>query len=435
MAAFIDWNGLLTSGARKDPPQPPMPNVVNTVPEIHHDGQPLMGEIDTPAAAPVSSPTTIWDSDLLPHLLGAAIVLLATILIWSYLGGRRRSRRNAEASKQSAASYADAVNAVQTDCNQRIAAMEKGFEDALQQRTDSLEERFQSSLAEHTDAIETNVRKSLNKRVETLEVRMKMDQEALEDVHRALSQRMEAFEDYIRSIDGKQLDQEANSIAQRELGQRILAAEETLQIVDGKARASVQRLEAMDDSVRVIDSRSKALSQRVEVVEDNQNTVDGQVTLLSHDVNRGGNVVEKLQRQMKMLPDPEKFKGLTRTWDAKFKKLEEKLEEYHKALEEQLAAPELTWSHIETQEIEPRGPLYTRGFSFSCDSGMISPPSSEHSPSYARGWHSRTYSNASSSGPHTPITPDKRRIDQVGFHNTTFASRQKRLQSRNSFYR
>lgn len=234
--------------------------------------------------------------------IGAA-VLLGTVLLWLLFGRRKRShapsRRLAEG---------DDLNAVKKDFAERTEALEKQLEQALKKQAEALEVRFQQVLSEQSNAIEEEVRKSLNKRVETLEVRIKLDQEALEDVHRALSDRLEAFEGYVQTIDAKQLDQEANSIAQLTLSQRLDTVEENFRNVENKARSSAQRIEAIDDSVRVIDSRAKALSQRVEAAEDNLNTTDAQVTLLSHDVNRGSSVIEKLQRQVKskfsLLKDP-----------------------------------------------------------------------------------------------------------------------------------
>ncbi|KAI1750211.1 hypothetical protein F4782DRAFT_510347 [Xylaria castorea] len=239
---------------------------------------------------------------------------------------------------------------------------------------------------------------------------------------------MEAFEGYVRTIDAKQLDQEANSIAQRTLGQRLDTVEEGFRTVESKTRASAQRIEAMDDSVRVIDSRAKALSQRVEAAEDNLNESQGQLTLLSHDVNRGGSVIEKLQRQVKMLPDSEKFKSLSRTLEAKLKKLEAKLEEAEAALEEHLAEPppSLTWSQIESVEIEPSGPLYTRPYAQSFDDSVTS-PSWSSVRSLSTGSHTRTYSTVSSSPALPPMTPERKRIDAAGFRETTFSSRQKLL--------
>ncbi|KAI1198585.1 hypothetical protein F5X97DRAFT_145648 [Nemania serpens] len=348
-------------------------------------------------------------------------VLLGTLFLLLLFGRRRRShapsRRLADG---------DDLNVVKKDFAERTEALEKQLEQALKKQAEALEVRFQQVLSEQTNAIEEEVRKSLNKRVETLEVRIKLDQEALEDVHRALSDRLEAFEGYVQTIDAKQLDQEANSIAQLTLSQRLDTVEESFRNVENKARSSAQRIEALDDSVRVIDSRAKALSQRVEAAEDNLNTTDAQVTLLSHDVNRGSSIIEKLQRQVKMLPDSEKFKGLSRAWEAKVKKLETKLDETHSVLEEHLAEPppSLTWSQIEFVEIEPSGPLYTRPHSLSFDESIASPSSSSvrsHSTS------GMTYSTVSSSPAPPPMTPERKRIETAGFRETTFSSRQKLL--------
>lgn len=222
------------------------------------------------------------------------VVLLGTVFLWLLFGRRKRNRAHSRRLTDG-----DDLNVVKKDFSERTEALEKQLEQALKKQAEALEVRFQQVLSEQSNAIEEEVRKSLNKRVETLEVRIKLDQEALEDVHRALSDRLEAFEGYVRTIDAKQLDQEANSIAQLTLSQRLDTVEENFRNVENKARSSAQRIEAIDDSVRVIDSRAKALSQRVEAAEDNLNTTDAQVTLLSHDVNRGSSIIEKLQRQVK----------------------------------------------------------------------------------------------------------------------------------------
>ncbi|KAI0477333.1 hypothetical protein GGR56DRAFT_402559 [Xylariaceae sp. FL0804] len=475
MAAFVDWNSLIF-GSPQDPQRSPAAPFDNVE-------QPQPWQPQRPISLDIRSAPT-----------AAAAFVGFVLLLWYWLG-RRRHRRLSDPSAR-LAKQEEVINAVQEDCHRRIEAAEKQFADvlearaglieeqsqkalleqtgvietsiredydrrieatekqfadALKQRASLIEEQFREALGEQTDTIETSVRKGLNKRVESLEVRIKLDQEALEDVHGVLARRIAAFEDYIRTIDSKQLDQEANNIAQRDLGQRLASTEESLRTVDGRARASAQRIEAMDDSVRIIDSRTKALSQRVEAVEDNQNSIDGQVTLLSHDVSRGGSAVERLQRQVKMLPDVEKFKELSRSWEAKFRKLETKLDEYEKALEEKAAAetaPTLTWSQIESQEIEPVGPLYTRParptgptrpFSYSFEGSMSSPSttSSFYSPSVSSG-HSRTYSTASTTSssaalPSPTITPERRRPDLAGFRDTTFSSRQRLLASKNSW--
>jgi methyl-accepting chemotaxis protein len=222
-------------------------------------------------------------------------IFLATILIWFWLGRRKRSY----AHSKRLIGQEENLESVKREFAQRTEALERQFDEALKRKVEDLEEQFQKVVDEQVENVEEHVRKSFNKRVEELEVRIKLDQQALDDVHRALSERMEAFEGYVRTIDAKQLDQEANSIAQRTLGQRLDAVEESCRNVDTKARASAQRIEAIDDSVRVIDTRAKALSQRIEAAEDNLNTTEGQVTLLSHDVNRGSSVIEKLQRQVK----------------------------------------------------------------------------------------------------------------------------------------
>ncbi|KAI1269391.1 hypothetical protein F5Y18DRAFT_414415 [Xylariaceae sp. FL1019] len=378
------------------------------------------------------------ESVSLEHQITAVAVFLGTALLWFWLS---RRKRNSAAARQ-LIDHDEALNAVKSDYTDRIETLEQQLDERLKNRVEALEEQFKQAVHEQSEKIEDHVRKSFNKRVETLEYRIKLDQEALEDVHRALSERMEAFETYVRSVDAKQLDQEAVDIAQRAIGQRLNTVEEDLRNLDNKTRASSQRVEALDDSVRVMDSRAKSLSQRVEAAEDNLNSTDGQVTLLSHDVNRGSSVIEKLQRTVKMLPDAEKFKGLSRTWEAKIKRLEAKLDETEKALEEHLAEPpsqdSLTWSHIEAQEIEPCGPIYTRPYALSLDGSTVSPSSSSVRSHSTSGSHYRSYSTASSSPamhqsmilPMSPMTPERKRLDTAGFRETTFSSRQKLSLSR-----
>ncbi|KAI1179799.1 hypothetical protein F4777DRAFT_400102 [Nemania sp. FL0916] len=480
MPAFVDWNSLLFGSAPPSKPQQvaPQPELdasthenldsLDAIPEIAVPEGALLGsegrrETETQTVTVTATATGAEDvvletvaaenrilENAIPEIASAhegtvsfqrvidwsrapentngftiGAILLGTILLWLWVGRRKKS----QAMSQPGTDGEEIINAMKKDFAQKTEAFQKELDRSLKQQAEALEERFQHVLNEQTSMIEEHVRKSVNKRVETLEVRIKLDQEALDDVHRALSERLEAFEGYVRTIDAKQLDQEANSIAQLTLSQRLDTVEEGFRNVESKARSSAQRIEALDDSVRVIDTRAKALSQRVEATEDNLNTADAQVTLLSHDVNRGSSVIEKLQRQVKMLPDSEKFKGLSRSWEAKIKKLETKLDETHSALEEHLAEPppSLTWSHIEFVEIEPSGPLYTRPHAQSFDESLVSPSSSSVRSHSTNGSHTRTYSTVSSSPAFPPMTPERRRIDTAGFRETTFSSRQKLL--------
>ncbi|KAI0116484.1 hypothetical protein GGR51DRAFT_319416 [Nemania sp. FL0031] len=467
MPAFVDWNSLLFGSSPEVEPRPQVaspPELDASLPQSQESPNALpesvivegaLSESESDSAVPE---IVIAENEILERVVPEAVavtpesgvpqrvlpwsaipesandqltigaIFLGTILLWLLVGRRKKK----QVVSQRWADGEESLNAIKKDFAERTEAFEKQLDQALKQQREALEERFQKVLSEQSEFIEEHVRRSLNKRIETLEVRIKLDQEALDDVHRALSERMEAFEGYVRTIDAKQLDQEANSIAQLTLSQRLDTVEENFRNVDNKARSSSQRIEAIDDSVRVIDSRAKALSQRVEAAEDNLNTTDAQVTLLSHDVNRGSSVIEKLQRQVKMLPDSEKFKGLSRTWEAKLKKIETKLEETQTALEEHLTEPppSLTWSHIESVEIEPSGPLYTRPYSLSFDGSVISPSSSSVHSHSTNDSHTRTYSTVSSSPAFPPMTPERRRIDSAGFRETTFSSRQKLLAHR-----
>ncbi|KAK5632554.1 hypothetical protein RRF57_008268 [Xylaria bambusicola] len=475
MPAFVDWNSLLFGSSPDNEPRRQQKVASNPELDASHPEHPGSNNALHENEIPEESlperedivPQIINSEDLIletvvPETVGSRVtalpgathwsavldsakndqftigaIVLGSLLLW-LLFGRRKRLPAPPAPSQPLSDQEEILDAIKKDFAQRTEALEKQHDQALKQQLEALEERFQKVLSEQSEAIEEHVRKIFNKRVEALEVRIKLDQEALNDVHRALSERMEVFEGFVQTIDAKQLDQEANSIAQRTLGQRLDTVEEGLGNVDAKARASSQRIEALDDSVRVIDSRAKALSQRLEAAEDNLNTTDAQVTLMSHDVNRGSSVIEKLQRQVKMLPDSDKFKGLSRTWEAKLKKLEAKLEETEKTLEEHLAEPPstLTWSQIESVEIEPSGPLYTRPYSQSFDGSVVSPSSSSVRSASTSGSHTRTYSTVSSSPapvpltPMSPMTPERRRIDSVGFRDTTFSSRQKFLASR-----
>ncbi|KAI1130772.1 hypothetical protein F5Y10DRAFT_275959 [Nemania abortiva] len=461
MPAFIDWNSLLfgssspqietrpqvASHPELDASLPESQESLNALPEsVISEGalserESAVPEIIIPrdeiveSAVPeavavvpegiVPQPVLSWSAvpDIPYDQFTVGAIFLGIISLWLLVGRRKKNH----AASQRLTDGEESLNAIKKDFAERTEAFEKQLDQALKQQREALEERFQKVLSEQTEFIEEHVRRSLNKRIETLEVRIKLDQEALDDVHRALSERMEAFEGYVRTIDAKQLDQEANSIAQLTLSQRLDTVEENFRNVDNKARSSAQRIEAIDDSVRVIDSRAKALSQRVEAAEDNLNTTDAQVTLLSHDVNRGSSIIENLKRQVKMLPDSEKFKGLSRAWEAKLKKLEAKLDETHSSLEEHLAEPppSLTWSHIESVEIEPSGPLYTRPHALSFDGSVISPSSSSVRSHSTNDSHTRSYSTVSSSP--APMTPERKRIDTAGFRETTFSSRQKLL--------
>ncbi|CAJ2503536.1 Uu.00g109300.m01.CDS01 [Anthostomella pinea] len=417
MSAFVNWTSLTSwmyTGAVGPQPVPmfePVP-----VPET---------QLDDTYDAP-----RVWTQNA---LLTIAALVLSTLSIWYLLRRKKTIPATSRLNEQH-----EAVEAVRRECDQRIASVEARLGDALRARTAASEEHMRKALSEQVAAIEDGVRKGLNKRIETLEVRMRLDQEALDDVHKVLSQRMEAFEDYIRAVDARQLDQEASEVAQRGLGQRLEAAEESLRGMESKTRASSQRIEALDDSSRLIDSRTKTLSQRVEAVEDNLSTVDGQTTLLAHDIGRGVTTVEKLQRQVKLLPDAEKLNGLSRTCEAEHKKLETKISDLENTAKPAEPSCTLTWSNIETQEIEPSGPVYAdpqRSFFDRMTRMPISPsPSPGDRPQYAPSGHSRSYSTASSSPPmYSPMTPEQKRLESAGFREMTFSSRQRQLLSRNSW--
>ncbi|RYP62625.1 hypothetical protein DL769_007231 [Monosporascus sp. CRB-8-3] len=405
-------------------------------------GRHAVGAVDAPGAADAAASFN-WNTQLTDaedsiaslsrktQFTIIAIVLgtVCMLLVWRYL---RRNRTDLEPLPP-LANQDEAIKILQRNCTKQVEEARSQFEKSLSQRIEALEKQFQNALSEQSKAIEENFRKGLNKRVEALEARMKLDQEAIEGAHGTLRQGMETLEECIRSIDGKQLDLEATLIVQRGLNHRLEKVEGTLQTTDGKTRALSQRVEAIDDSSRVLDSRSKSISQRLEAVEDTVGSMDGQAALLSHDVSRGSLAVEKLQKQVKLLPDAEKFKGLSRAWDARFKKMEAKLEQCQRKLEETLEeraeTPSLTVSPMESQEIQPTGVFENRRHSYSPYDDFVSmiptPPSVRSMSSNS---HTRTYSTTSSSPTASmPMTPERKRIDMAGFREMTFSSRQKLL--------
>jgi hypothetical protein len=167
----------------------------------------------------------------------------------------------------------------------------------------------------------------------------------------------------------------------------------------------------------------------MEAVEDNLSSTDGQVTLLSHDAGRGVDAIEKLQKHIKSLPGNERFRELTMAWEERFNELANRFEHQQLAIEEAHSdfEPQLTYSHIETMEIEPQGALYTRPAyghahsyahspTLSFDGSMPPTPSSS----------GRSYSFSSSNAPiTTPTNSKRRRIEAAGFTDTTFSSRQR----------
>lgn len=312
MSVLFNWNSII-SAFSNDP-------LRST--EVQHGPQPekryVPSQLTLDALVddfrPGTAPWSAWNE----RFIGTAIILGAVwiLLVWGYL------RRGKKAQPTATLPPLTIPNG---DLKTEESRAE--FDKLLLQRIEAIEQQVQKAAAEQLETIETEIRKGFNKRVEALEARMKADQEAIDGMHSALAQRMEALEEGIRTIDSKQLDMEASHIVQRSLSQRLESLEGSLQGIDSKTRASTQRIESIDDSIRVIDSRTKAISQRVEAVEDSVGSIDGQATLLSHDLSRGGLAIEKLQRQVKMLPDAEKFKGLSRAWETRFKKVETKIEQ------------------------------------------------------------------------------------------------------------
>lgn len=463
-------------------------NVSNTGPDMHIDDESASPNQTTPLvlAPRIHDPIslrliTIWEQQQHPEFIiaGATTILglLFTLLLWRCLrrNKRRASEKEASTAPVPVPEVADAES-VQRALNERISTIEEQVQKSLTHKTDtiddqralkerirSVEEQAQKSLSQKIEAIDDHVRKtiraveeqaqkSLNQKTEAIDETVR---KAINRVHRALSQRLDALEavgeridaleDGVRELDSKQLDLEAFRIMQRAFHQRLETAEETVHVLDNKARATAQRIESLDDSVRVIDSRSKSLSQRVEVIEDTFTNIDGQVTLLGHDVSRGGLALEKVQRQVKMLPDEGRLRALSRAWEARFKKLDGKMDEYKRMLDEESARREqerlrqeeevasLSFSYIESVDIKPSGPIYTCELSptFFDASALPLPPTPEPTPSPSmRSYSMSTCSSYSSSSTilSNPITPAKRSIDTAGFRETTFSVRQKMSQ-------
>ncbi|ORY70937.1 uncharacterized protein BCR38DRAFT_479470 [Pseudomassariella vexata] len=429
MAAFIDWRRLIFPPEETaTPPPPPLP--AQTTPrDLRH------ALFSLPSAE-----TTI--TTVAAILLGA----FWTVLVLYWVRGRNSNSRDSpttttpanhtpeyEQLKDALAQLVAKEKAI-TAMSQRIEAIENNVQQRLDRNTGSTEGDMQKSLDQRLESIEIKLRQSLDERSEALKdtIRQKSDQGLLDDIHRALDQRIEALEEGVRIIDGKQLDQEATQIRERKMTLRLEAVEESVRVVDGKTRAYSQRIDSVDDSVRVIDSRTKAQSQRLEAVEDSVGSVDGQATLLSHDVSRGGLAIEKLQRQVKMLPDNDRLKALSRAWESRFKQLEDQIEQYHIALEEQRAENVITlsYSEIDTVEIEPTGPLYVQPPPPCTPFKDFQAGSMPLTPSPSAGSFSGSSVRSVSPASKIPRSIEQRRLEMAGFQTPTFSSRQKLLTSR-----
>ncbi|KAI0131860.1 hypothetical protein BJ170DRAFT_223112 [Xylariales sp. AK1849] len=427
MSVFIDWQSLFSGALPNSPP----PKAKETPAAL---GDVLRGALDSWSTA----------GTVAALVLGTAWALSVLYFL--------RSKRQGKA----VAEGASAIDQRKDDA----VAIDAAVQEALSQQMKSLERSFQRALDDRIEAIEDTIRKRVNLRVEALESRIRLDQDAIDSLHRSTSQRMEVLEEGVRIIDSKQLDQEATNVVQRSLSQRLETIEGSLQALERKTRASSQRVEAVDDSARILDSRTKALSQRMEAVEDNQGSVEGQVTLLSHDASRGGQAIERLAKQVKTMPGNERLRELSVAWEERFDALAGRLEQQREqqlSLEETTAEEPpatLSFSPIETQETEPSGPLYTQPPSYSqpprprtrrpsfghtpslsFDSGSILTHSMPPTPSSSGGARSdRSFSFTGSNSPtdrnaaaSTPTNAKRRRMEmeKAGFQDTTFSSRQR----------
>ncbi|KAK8067311.1 hypothetical protein PG997_014058 [Apiospora hydei] len=399
-----------------------------------------------------------------PWILAATLGALLLAFYWTFARSRKVFGRHAllgsEPQKLLTGPTEDARQSVEFDTSElqnemtrRLDEIEAHNKKALAEQVEAMQKRFQQDLDDKVKAIEGHVQKSLGQRLEDIDddvrrrlkqsvevfedgLRTKLNKESFDGIYREVSLRMEALEEGVRIMDSKQLDVEAATIVQRALGQRLNTVEETLGAVEGKTRTSGQRADAFDDSLRVIDSRTKAMSQRLEAVEDNMGSIDATTTLLSHDVNRGEKAIESVSRQVKTLPDNDRLKEFSDIMETKFSEIEAKLEELEGG------TPELTWSRVDSQEIEPSGPVYTNPELFKDPDLYTHPEGIEHTPDHHSDNDRSQSSRASrSSGGSSDSFYMKRktssssmskrkRLEAAGFTDTTFASRQRLFHSR-----
>ncbi|KAK8041543.1 hypothetical protein PG994_014550 [Apiospora phragmitis] len=484
MPAVIDWSSLLWPSSSTPKTQSYKASQQGSSPGVAASA-PQEPEVSTLMHQPLAFLT--GGAPMNPWILAATLGALLLASYWTFVIAckvfGRSAKPESEPQKLLTGPVEDVVSrpaiefdasSLQSDMNRRLDEIEAHNKKALAEQIEAIQKRFQQDLDEKVNAIEGHAQKSLGKRLEEIDddvrrrlkqsvevfedgLRTKLNKESFDGIYREVSLRMEALEEGVRIMDGKQLDVEAATIVQRALGQRLNTVEETLNAVEGKTRTSGQRADAFDDSLRVIDSRTKAMSQRLEAVEDNMGSIDAQTTLLSHDINRGEKAIESVSRQVKTLPDNDRLKEFSDIMESKFSEIEAKLEELEgermKLLEDAQRSPTLTWSRMDSQEIEPAGPLYTHTeeqreptaetpdhhsdhfFAFTPAHGHFMPPTpspSDRSQS-SRGSRSSDsfYMKRSTPTPTSSSSMSKRkRLEAAGFTDTTFASRQRLFHSR-----
>ncbi|KAK7965811.1 uncharacterized protein PG986_000088 [Apiospora aurea] len=491
MPAVIDWSSLLwpSSSTSKTQSYKASQQASNPVGAASAPQEPEASNLVQQPLAYLTGGAPIN-----PWILAATLGALLLAFYWTFARSRKVFGRHAllgsEPQKLLTGPTEDARQSIEFDASElqneitrRLDEIEAHNKKALAEQVEAIQKRFQQDLDDKVKAIEGHVQKSLGQRLEDIDddvrrrlkqsvevfedgLRTKLNKESFDGIYREVSLRMEALEEGVRIMDSKQLDVEAATIVQRALGQRLNTVEETLGAVEGKTRTSGQRADAFDDSLRVIDSRTKAMSQRLEAVEDNMGSIDATTTLLSHDVNRGEKAIESVSRQVKTLPDNDRLKEFSDIMETKFSEIEAKLEELEgermKLLEDAQRSPELTWSRVDSQEIEPSGPVYTNPELFKDPDLYTHPEGIEHTPDHhsdkffaftpAHGGHfmpptpspsdrSQSSRASRSSGGSSDSFYMKRktssssmskrkRLEAAGFTDTTFASRQRLFHSR-----
>ncbi|KAK7910622.1 hypothetical protein PG985_013103 [Apiospora marii] len=494
MPAVIDWSSLLWPGSA--------PKTQSYKASQHASSSAAAGsmlqEPDVSNVMPQQLAFLTGGAPISPLVLAATLVALVLASYWTVLVYRKLFGRKTESSSLKLLTGTTAGNeevvrqaiefdasSLQSEMSRRLGEIETHNKKALAEQIEAIQKRFQQDLDDKVKAIEGHVQKSLGQRLEDIDddvrrrlkqsvevfedgLRTKLNKESFDGIYREVSLRVEALEEGVRIMDGKQLDVEAATIVQRALGQRLNTVEETLTAVEGKTRTSGQRADAFDDSLRVIDSRTKAMSQRLEAVEDNIGSIDAQTTLLSHDVNRGEKAIEGVSRQVKALPDNDRLKEFSDMMESKFSDMEAKLEELEgermKMLEDAERKATLTWSRMDSQEIEPAGPLYTRTaeepetedederdnvsalgqtpehsghtdnfFAYTPAHGHFMPPTpspSDRSKSSRSSRSSDSFYMKRSTPTPTSAWSKRKRLEAAGFTDTTFASRQRLFHSR-----
>lgn len=367
-------------------------------------------------------------------------------------------RQTAELETRTTRMLGEQIEAADERTRQAVDALEARFQEALAQRIKALEAQTEEALETRATALEATLRQHLGKRVDEVEdgLRAKVNKEAFDALYAALGRRVEALEAGVRILDSRQLDQEACGVGQRALGRRLDGVEASARALDARADAAGQRLDALDDGLRVADCRGRAAGQRLDALEDNVGAVDGQTTLLAHDVERGRAGLDRLARQVRVLPGADRLRALVDEWEARFGALEahvagELAEAHGRLLEAAPPAPELSWSPLVAQEIEPACPLYTDADAASAVTtphdrrgpepghhrfgymGDVMPPT----PSPSDRSHSSRSNRTSSSLAGrdvlgcTPTGASKRKkLEEAGFKEPTFASRQRLYHAR-----